>query len=85
MIGLCTFMVGGASQTTRARVQPWHVCFGRAIFYMAICAALTGFMEKSTFLGLKDQHEARVLNFTGLSVLLFGILVDLSVALARYV
>ncbi|KAK4743015.1 hypothetical protein SAY87_001016 [Trapa incisa] len=85
VIGLYTFMVGGTSQMIRARVQPWHVCFGRTIFYMAICAALTGFMEKATFQELTDQHEAWVLNFAGLSVLLFGIFVDLSVALACYV
>lgn len=85
VIGLFTFMAGGASQTNRVRMLPWHICWGRAIFYTAVCAALTGFIEKATFLRLTDQHEARVLNFTGLSVLLFGIFVDLSVALARYI
>ncbi|OWM67783.1 probable transmembrane ascorbate ferrireductase 3 [Punica granatum] len=85
VIGLFTFLVGNASGSTKARVAPWHVCWGRAIFYMAVCAALTGFMEKATFLRLTQQHEARVLNFTALSVLLFGIFVDLSVALGRYI
>jgi cytochrome b-561 len=55
---------------------------------MSICAALTGLMQKSTFLNLKhllSQRELRLINFTGLAILLFGIFVDLSVALARYV
>ncbi|KAJ4850224.1 hypothetical protein Tsubulata_033546 [Turnera subulata] len=83
--GFFTFMVSSSSQVTRARMLPWHVCGGRALLYMAICAALTGLMEKSTYLRLEQhRHEARLINFTGLAILLFGIFVDLSVALARY-
>ncbi|KAK3222099.1 hypothetical protein Dsin_009124 [Dipteronia sinensis] len=85
LFGMSAFMFPGASTTTRARMLPWHVCGGRALLYMAICTALTGLMRKFTFLTLKDHRESRLINFTGLSILLFGIFVDLSVALARYV
>ncbi|GAV57241.1 Cytochrom_B561 domain-containing protein [Cephalotus follicularis] len=84
LFGLVTFMFPKASPNARAMMLPWHVCGGRAIFFMAICAALTGLMEKATFSGLQHQPEARLINFTGLSILLFGIFVDLSVALARF-
>lgn len=85
VLGFSAFMFPKASPGTRASMLPWHVSGGRALLYMAICAALTGLMEKSTFLNLKNHREARLINFTGLFVLLFGIFVDLSVALARYV
>lgn len=52
---------------------------------MAICAALTGLMEKSSFLQLQYHRENRLINFLGLSILLFGIFVDLSAVLAHYV
>uniref|UniRef100_A0A6M2ELC0 Cytochrome b561 domain-containing protein n=1 Tax=Populus davidiana TaxID=266767 RepID=A0A6M2ELC0_9ROSI len=85
VLGFSAFMFPRAAPATRASMLPWHVSGGRALLYMAICAALTGLMEKSTFLDLKNHRESRLINFTGLFVLLFGIFVDLSVALARYV
>ncbi|KAH7570825.1 hypothetical protein JRO89_XS05G0200100 [Xanthoceras sorbifolium] len=85
LFGMSAFMFPGASQTTRARMLPWHICGGRALLYMAICTALTGLMEQFTFLNQKGLRESRLINFTGISILLFGIFVDLSVALARYV
>ncbi|CAK7326851.1 unnamed protein product [Dovyalis caffra] len=84
VFGLLTFMFPKAREETRARMLPWHICGGRALLYLAICAALTGLMEKATFLNLKHHRESRLINFTGLFILLFGIFVDLSVALARY-
>ncbi|KMT06600.1 hypothetical protein BVRB_7g157680 [Beta vulgaris subsp. vulgaris] len=97
-IGLSTFILYGFQwlfgfvtywvprpQSTRALFSPWHVCFGRALLYMAICTAETGLMEIFTILKLVDNHEARLINFTGLAILLFGITVDLSVAFARHV
>ncbi|KAI5678036.1 hypothetical protein M9H77_08986 [Catharanthus roseus] len=70
---------------TRARFVPWHITGGRALLYMAICAAETGLMEKVTFLDIHYNREARLVNFLGLSILLFGLTVDISVALARHV
>ena len=85
VFGFFTFMFPRASVPTRNKFLPWHLCGGRALLYMAICAALTGLLEKSTFLQLSPhQHESRLLNFTGLAILFFGIFVDLSVALGYY-
>ncbi|KAI5579983.1 hypothetical protein BDE02_08G125800 [Populus trichocarpa] len=85
VFGFFTFMFPKAGKQTRASMLPWHVCGGRALLYMATCAALTGLVEKATFLELKHHRESHLINFTGLFILLFGIFVDLSVALARYV
>ena len=85
VLGFFAFMFPRAAPDTRARMLPWHVFGGRALLYMAICAALTGLMEKATFLNLKHHRESRLINFIGLFVLLYGIFVDVTVALARYV
>ncbi|OMO72537.1 Cytochrome b561, eukaryote [Corchorus olitorius] len=82
--GLSSFMFS-KSEHTRASMLPWHICGGRALLYMSIATALTGLMEKATFLQFRHGREAHLVNFMGLSILLFGIFVDLSVALARYV
>ncbi|KAL0296544.1 UNVERIFIED_CONTAM: putative transmembrane ascorbate ferrireductase 3 [Sesamum radiatum] len=84
LIGLSVFLLPGASHDSRARVASWHVNGGRVLLFMAICTALTGLTEKATVMGLQHQSEARTINFLGLSILLFGILVDLSVSLGRY-
>ncbi|KAL0446693.1 UNVERIFIED_CONTAM: putative transmembrane ascorbate ferrireductase 3 [Sesamum latifolium] len=84
LIGLSVFLLPGASHESRAQVASWHVTGGRILLFMAICAALTGLTEKATVMGLQHQSEARTINFLGLSILLFGILVDLSVSLGRY-
>ena len=77
--------MGNASTFTRERMMGWHMAAGRALLFMSVCAALTGLMEKAHFLGLRHQTEARLVNFTGLSILLFGVFVDLSIVLGRYV
>ena len=78
-------MLGGATQATREKMIGWHMAGGRALLFMSICAALTGLMEKAHFIGLKHQTEARVLNFTALAILLFGVFVDMTVVLGRCV
>ncbi|KAA8529859.1 hypothetical protein F0562_034534 [Nyssa sinensis] len=85
LFGFTMFLFPKASLTTRARALPWHICGGRALLYMAICTAETGLMEKVTFLGQLNTRESPLINFTGLAILLFGLSVDLSIALARYV
>lgn len=73
-------MFPGAHDVTRARVVPLHRASGRALLFMAICAAETGLMEKIGFLGLKPyQRETNLVNFTGLAILLFGVFVNFSV------
>lgn len=88
VLGFATFLFPRASERTAIRIVPWHMSGGRALLYLSICAALTGLTQKSTFLGVEhvlSHRESNLINFTGLSILLFGIFVDLSVALARYV
>ncbi|CAL1392522.1 unnamed protein product [Linum trigynum] len=84
LLGLFTYMFPKASLETRSRMMPWHISFGRALLYMAVAAALTGLMQRETLLNLRGHAEARLINFTGLCILLFGIFVDLSVALAHH-
>ncbi|TKY69198.1 transmembrane ascorbate ferrireductase 3 [Spatholobus suberectus] len=79
VFGFVMFMLQGAPATTRAKVLPWHKVAGRALLFMAVCAAETGLMEKSSFLGLKHQRESHLVNFTGLAILLFGVFVNISV------
>lgn len=77
-------MIQGSRQS-RAALAPWHIAGGRALFYMAICAALTGLMERYTFLKLlPHQRESRLINLTGLAILLFGVFVDMTVTLAHF-
>ncbi|KAK7359504.1 hypothetical protein VNO77_01464 [Canavalia gladiata] len=74
-----------ASTESRSAAAPWHIAGGRALFFMAICAALTGLMEKYTTLGLMaHDKESHLINFTGLAILLFGVFVDMSVGLAFF-
>ena len=74
-----------AADQTRGRVLPWHVAGGRALLFMAVCAAETGLMEKSFFLQLKPhQRESHWMNFTGLAILLFGVFVDFSVGIRNF-
>lgn len=65
-------------------MMPWHVLGGRALLYMGIVAALTGLMQRATMIGQSTNAESRLINFTGLAILLFGVSVDFSVALGRY-
>ncbi|KAF7808510.1 putative transmembrane ascorbate ferrireductase 3 [Senna tora] len=88
LVGFFTYMAGIASESTRMRMSPWHISGGRALLYMSICAALTGLMEKYTFTRMNHlvkYGEGSLMNFAGLSILLFGVFVDLSVGLAHYV
>ncbi|GMH26283.1 hypothetical protein Nepgr_028126 [Nepenthes gracilis] len=85
LFGLCTFWVPQPTVPYRVLMLPWHVCLGRTLLYMAICTAETGLMQVFTYLGLVDNHEARLINFLALAIILFGVTVDFSVAFARYV
>ncbi|KAJ0253420.1 transmembrane ascorbate ferrireductase 3 [Hirschfeldia incana] len=84
LAGAFTFLAPQSSSGTRARMMPWHVLGGRALLYMGIVAALTGLMQRATMLGQSTNAESRLINFTGLAILLFGVSVDFSVALGRY-
>ncbi|CAN7041010.1 unnamed protein product [Brassica oleracea var. botrytis] len=84
LLGALTFLAPQSSSGTRTRMMPWHVVGGRALLYMGIVAALTGLMQRATMLGQSTNAESRLINFTGLAILLFGVSVDFSVALGRY-
>ncbi|XP_060196421.1 probable transmembrane ascorbate ferrireductase 3 [Lycium barbarum] len=84
IIGLCMYMLPYARVETRKENLPWHISGGRAIFYMTIVAALTGLMQKSTWMQLPlFSGESLLINFLAILTLLFGVTVDMSVALAR--
>lgn len=83
LFGLVVFFFPGAKTEVRARATPWHVNGGRVLLFMALCAAVTGLMEKVTFMRLQHQPETRAVNVLGLVILLFGISVDLSVSLGQ--
>lgn len=83
LAGLVMFAFKLAARETRERAKTWHVNFGRALLYMAICTAVSGLMEKADFLQLQHQHEGRLINVLGISILLFGIFVDLGVVLGH--
>lgn len=85
LVGLCMYMLPYTRKETRAVNLPWHISGGRAIFYMTIVAALTGLMQKITLMQLQlFSGESLLINFLAIFILLFGISVDISVALARY-
>ncbi|XP_057777666.1 probable transmembrane ascorbate ferrireductase 3 isoform X1 [Salvia miltiorrhiza] len=83
LLGIAVFLPRSSSES-KARIAPWHVNGGRALLFMAVATALTGLMQKATSMRLQHQNEGRLINFLGISILLFGIAVDVSVALARY-
>ncbi|KAK1315025.1 putative ascorbate-specific transmembrane electron transporter 1 [Acorus calamus] len=80
-IGFFAFLFPGAQWMTRARLLPWHAFFGFVIFAMAICSAETGLIQKFIFIGLFRGSEALIVNFIGLTTLLFGISVGLAIIL----
>ncbi|XP_058728438.1 probable transmembrane ascorbate ferrireductase 3 [Vicia villosa] len=86
LFGFVTFLFPGAQGLTRDRVLPWHRAGGRVLLFMAICAAETGLMEKAGFLQLKAyDRETNLVNFLGLTILLFGVFVNMSVGLRKLV
>ncbi|KAG9457337.1 hypothetical protein H6P81_001845 [Aristolochia fimbriata] len=81
LFGFVAFWYPRAASGTRDRVAPWHIFLGVLIFLTAICTAETGLVQKSAFLQLSQGPEARLLNFTGLFIFLFGVAVALSALL----
>ncbi|XP_010271183.1 PREDICTED: probable transmembrane ascorbate ferrireductase 3 [Nelumbo nucifera] len=75
-----TFFFPGAEVSTRGRMLPWHKVGGRTLLYMAVCTAESGLMEKATVMNLRHGTESRLMNFTGLAILFFGIAVDFTIS-----
>ncbi|KAG0503714.1 hypothetical protein HPP92_003786 [Vanilla planifolia] len=80
VFGFVNFWFPGAPPTTRAMMLPVHTTAGVVIFLMAICTAETGFMEKGAG---GPGPETTLINFSGLFILLFGLVVCTSTALPR--
>ncbi|XP_062205137.1 probable ascorbate-specific transmembrane electron transporter 1 [Phragmites australis] len=84
LVAFVYFVFPGAVMTMRADYAPWHIFFGIVIFLMAICTAETG-LAKFVFPGDDYPSEAFVVNFTGLAIQVFGVVVVLAVVLpSRY-
>ncbi|KAL6906246.1 hypothetical protein ACP4OV_003847 [Aristida adscensionis] len=84
LVAFVYFVFPGAVMTMRADYAPWHVFFGIVIFLMAVCTAETG-LAKFGFAGTPYPNEAFVVNFAGLAILVFGVVVVLAVILpSRY-
>ncbi|XP_016478533.1 ascorbate-specific transmembrane electron transporter 1-like [Nicotiana tabacum] len=81
IVSLLVFFFPGAQNWRRARLAPWHVLYGIAVFFMGIVSAETGLIQKFIALGLQKGQEALIVNFTGLLLLLFGISIGLVVLL----
>ncbi|KAL5995531.1 hypothetical protein ACLOJK_025594 [Asimina triloba] len=79
LLGFVIFMFPKAPRQMRAKLAPWHAFIGLALFLMGICSIQTGLSEQFIFSGL-DVHgkQARLMNFIGISSLLYGIAVALA-------
>ncbi|XP_072967526.1 transmembrane ascorbate ferrireductase 2-like isoform X3 [Typha angustifolia] len=83
--GFATFWYPGGSRNGRAFLLPWHVFFGAYIYVLAVATAVTGLLEKATFLQssntiLRYSTEAFLVNFLGILLVLLGGIVILAVA-----
>jgi cytochrome b-561 len=81
LFGFVTFWLPAAQEHTRAAAAPAHVMAGLAIFMLAVCAAQTGLVEKSA--GAASAAEMKLINVTGIFILLYGVAVASAVALRR--
>ncbi|XP_010936901.1 probable ascorbate-specific transmembrane electron transporter 1 [Elaeis guineensis] len=79
VIAFFSFIFPGTTYSMRANMKPWHAFFGAVIFLMAICSAETGLVQKFIFVG----REGLLINFIGITILLYGIFTILSVILPR--
>ncbi|KAJ4707138.1 cytochrome B561-1 [Melia azedarach] len=82
--GFTTFWYPGGSKNGRATLLPWHVFFGVYIYALAVATAVTGILEKATF--LQTNHvitrystEALLLNSLGILIVVLGGFVILAI------
>lgn len=81
LFGFVVFWLPGRHPGARAAAVPMHVMAGLAIFLLAICSAQTGLVEKST--AAASSGEAKLINATGIFILLYGVAVASAVALRK--
>ncbi|KAK1325476.1 putative transmembrane ascorbate ferrireductase 2 [Acorus calamus] len=82
--GFSTFWYPGGSRNIRASLLPWHVFIGVYIYALAIATAVTGILEKATFLQVNNviarySTEALLVNSLGILLTLLGGLVILAI------
>ncbi|KAF8734317.1 hypothetical protein HU200_014541 [Digitaria exilis] len=81
LFGFVTFWLPAAHERTRAAAAPAHVMAGLAIFMLAVCAAQTGLVQKSA--GAASASEMKLINVTGIFILLYGVAVASAVAMRK--
>lgn len=81
LFGFVTFWLPGAHERTRAAAAPAHVMAGMAVFLLAVCAAQTGLVVKSA--AAASAAEMKLINVTGIFILLYGVAVASAAALRR--
>lgn len=74
VLGFFSYVFPGAEMSAKASYMPWHVFGGMFIFFLAICTAQTGLLQRFKTL----NQEGLIVNFTGLLLVLFAIGVGLS-------
>ncbi|KAJ9135677.1 hypothetical protein P3X46_032830 [Hevea brasiliensis] len=79
VLGFFSFVFPRAEMSARTSYMPWHVFGGTFIFFLAICTAQTGLIQR--FYSL--NQEGLIMNFTGLLLVLFAVGVGLSSVLPR--
>ncbi|KAM0953112.1 putative ascorbate ferrireductase (transmembrane) [Dioscorea sansibarensis] len=82
LFGFLYFWFPKAPAPTRAVLVPVHAAAGMAVFLTIICTAETGFAQ-SMPTDAGTLAESRVINFTGLFILLFAVAVCISTAIRR--
>ena len=87
--GAATFLYPKTPGHIRAMVLPLHVYGGSAMFALAVIACVSGITEKAIFKLQPGGYgrlpgEAYLLNFLGITVVLFGLLVGYLVTLPDY-
>ncbi|XP_026686759.1 putative cytochrome b561 isoform X4 [Diaphorina citri] len=77
VVGFISFMYPGIADALRGVLMPYHVFCGVSIFIMSSCAVLTGLLEKAifTFKDYASSGEGFLMNFIGLLVILYTILI----------
>ena len=84
LLGFFSFVFPGAESHSRPAYTPWHTFGDLVIFFLAICTAEMGLLQKFLLLGLLRSQEALIVNFIGLLLFLFAVAVGLSVVLPGY-
>ncbi|KAI4387862.1 hypothetical protein MLD38_000253 [Melastoma candidum] len=82
-VAFAIFWYPGGFPNTRATLLPWHVFFGMSIYALAVATAVTGLLEKATFLQMNKvigrySPEALLVNSLGILLVALGGLVTLA-------